>query len=164
MALTDAMLSHWMNIYYDLLLSNLSPDPCMNILYYSFSPLTLINSLPLFTEVNFSDKHVLSSLSLDLQGHFEILCLSGSFLVGDSCGTQVRTGGLNSLVSPDGRVNMWRNWRPSYCCMSYAGTCEILSIILWKFFRQIFEKECSIFVHIMFARVTNECSLLLGWI
>lgn len=69
MALTDAMLSHWMNIYYDLLLSNLSPDPCMNILYYSFSPLTLINSLPLFTEVNFSDKHVLSSLSLDLQGH-----------------------------------------------------------------------------------------------
>ncbi|MCO5559417.1 hypothetical protein L7F22_013016 [Adiantum nelumboides] len=39
------------------------------------------------------------------EGRFEILSLSGSFLVTDSNGTQSRTGGLSvSLAGPDGRV------------------------------------------------------------
>ena len=39
------------------------------------------------------------------QGRFEILSLSGSFLVTDSSGARSRTGGLSvSLVGPDGRV------------------------------------------------------------
>ncbi|KAK7389975.1 hypothetical protein VNO78_25272 [Psophocarpus tetragonolobus] len=39
------------------------------------------------------------------EGRFEILCLSGSYLVVDSGGSRNRTGGLSvSLASPDGRV------------------------------------------------------------
>ena len=39
------------------------------------------------------------------QGRFEILALSGSFLVTESGGTRSRTGGLSvSLAGPDGRV------------------------------------------------------------
>ncbi|XP_059312693.1 AT-hook motif nuclear-localized protein 9 [Lycium ferocissimum] len=39
------------------------------------------------------------------EGRFEILCLSGSFLVSDSGGSRGRIGGLSvSLASPDGRV------------------------------------------------------------
>ncbi|KAK7340244.1 hypothetical protein VNO77_20943 [Canavalia gladiata] len=39
------------------------------------------------------------------EGRFEILCLSGSYLVTDSGGSRNRTGGLSvSLASPDGRV------------------------------------------------------------
>ncbi|GFS37154.1 AT hook motif DNA-binding family protein [Actinidia rufa] len=41
-------------------------------------------------------------------GHFQILCLSGSYLVADSGGPRNRTGGLSglsvSLCSPDGHV------------------------------------------------------------
>ncbi|MCD7453343.1 hypothetical protein HAX54_020641 [Datura stramonium] len=40
-----------------------------------------------------------------LMGRFEILCLSGSFLVNDSGGSRGRVGSLSiSLASPDGRV------------------------------------------------------------
>lgn len=40
-----------------------------------------------------------------LQGCFEILCLSGSYLLTDNSGTRNRSGGLSiSLASPDGRV------------------------------------------------------------
>lgn len=40
-----------------------------------------------------------------LQGRFEILSLSGSFIPTDSGGTKSRTGGMSvSLASPDGRV------------------------------------------------------------
>ncbi|CAL0308212.1 unnamed protein product [Lupinus luteus] len=39
------------------------------------------------------------------EGHFEILCLSGSYLLTDGGGSRNRTGGLSvSLASPDGRV------------------------------------------------------------
>lgn len=39
------------------------------------------------------------------EGRFEIVCLSGSYLVTDSGGSRNRTGGLSvSLASPDGRV------------------------------------------------------------
>ncbi|KAJ7951130.1 AT-hook motif nuclear-localized protein [Quillaja saponaria] len=39
------------------------------------------------------------------EGRFEILCLSGSYLLTDSTGSRNRTGGLSvSLASPDGRV------------------------------------------------------------
>ncbi|KAK7292657.1 hypothetical protein RJT34_15508 [Clitoria ternatea] len=39
------------------------------------------------------------------EGRFEILCLSGSYLVADSGGSRSRSGGLTvSLASPDGRV------------------------------------------------------------
>ncbi|KOM57301.1 hypothetical protein LR48_Vigan11g033400 [Vigna angularis] len=39
------------------------------------------------------------------EGRFEILCLSGSYLVADGGGSRNRTGGLSvSLASPDGRV------------------------------------------------------------
>lgn len=40
-----------------------------------------------------------------LQGRFEILSLSGSFLLTESDGQRSRTGGLSvSLAGPDGRV------------------------------------------------------------
>lgn len=40
-----------------------------------------------------------------LQGRFEILSLSGSFMPTDSGGTKSRTGGMSvSLAGPDGRV------------------------------------------------------------
>lgn len=40
-----------------------------------------------------------------LQGHFEILSLSGSFMPTDSGGTKSRAGGMSvSLAGPDGRV------------------------------------------------------------
>ncbi|KAL2335954.1 hypothetical protein Fmac_010400 [Flemingia macrophylla] len=43
--------------------------------------------------------------SVTYEGRFEILCLSGSYLVADSVGPRNRTGGLTvSLASPDGRV------------------------------------------------------------
>ncbi|XP_031501953.1 AT-hook motif nuclear-localized protein 11-like [Nymphaea colorata] len=39
------------------------------------------------------------------EGRFEILCLSGSYLLSEDGGTRSRTGGLSvSLASPDGRV------------------------------------------------------------
>ena len=42
---------------------------------------------------------------LSLQGRFEILSLSGSFMPNDSGGTRSRSGGMSvSLASPDGRV------------------------------------------------------------
>jgi len=40
-----------------------------------------------------------------LQGRFEILSLSGSFMPTDNQGTRSRAGGMSvSLASPDGRV------------------------------------------------------------
>lgn len=40
-----------------------------------------------------------------VQGRFEIICLSGSYLVTDGDGSRTRSGGLSvSLASPDGRV------------------------------------------------------------
>lgn len=40
-----------------------------------------------------------------LQGRFEILCLSGSYLVAENGGPRNRTGGLSiSVCSPDGHV------------------------------------------------------------
>jgi hypothetical protein len=40
-----------------------------------------------------------------LQGRFQILCLSGSYLVAEDGGPQNRTGGISvSLSSPDGHV------------------------------------------------------------
>lgn len=40
-----------------------------------------------------------------LQGHFQILCLSGSYLVAEDGGPRNRTGGISvSLSSPDGHV------------------------------------------------------------
>lgn len=40
-----------------------------------------------------------------LQGHFEILSLSGSFMPTDNGGTKSRAGGMSvSLAGPDGRV------------------------------------------------------------
>ncbi|KAI4355051.1 hypothetical protein L6164_003865 [Bauhinia variegata] len=43
--------------------------------------------------------------SVTYEGRFEILCLSGSYLVTDSGGSRNRSGGLSvSLASPDGRV------------------------------------------------------------
>ena len=39
------------------------------------------------------------------QGRFEILSLSGSFMVSENDGQRIRTGGLSvSLSGPDGRV------------------------------------------------------------
>lgn len=44
-------------------------------------------------------------LLLLIQGRFEILSLSGSFLLSESGGQRSRTGGLSvSLAGPDGRV------------------------------------------------------------
>jgi predicted DNA-binding protein with PD1-like motif len=41
----------------------------------------------------------------DLQGRFELLSLSGSFMPTENCGTRSRSGGMSvSLASPDGRV------------------------------------------------------------
>lgn len=46
-----------------------------------------------------------SNFVLFLQGRFEIICLSGSYLLTDSSGARNRSGGLSvSLASPDGRV------------------------------------------------------------
>ncbi|PSS04340.1 AT-hook motif nuclear-localized protein [Actinidia chinensis var. chinensis] len=43
--------------------------------------------------------------SVTYEGHFEIICLSGSYLVTDNGGPRGRTGGLSVLLaSPDGRV------------------------------------------------------------
>lgn len=48
---------------------------------------------------------MLNYLPLFLQGRFEILSLSGSFMPTDSGGTRSRSGGMSvSLASPDGRV------------------------------------------------------------
>lgn len=42
---------------------------------------------------------------LVFQGRFEILSLSGSFMVSENDGQRIRTGGLSvSLSGPDGRV------------------------------------------------------------
>lgn len=42
---------------------------------------------------------------LFLQGRFEILCLSGSYLVAETGGPRNRTGGISiSVCSPDGHV------------------------------------------------------------
>lgn len=44
-------------------------------------------------------------IRLPLQGRFQILCLSGSYLVAEDGGPRNRTGGLSvSLSSPDGHV------------------------------------------------------------
>jgi len=44
-------------------------------------------------------------LSVSMQGRFEILSLSGSFLLSDNGGQRSRAGGLSvSLSGPDGRV------------------------------------------------------------
>ncbi|KAF3782816.1 AT-hook motif nuclear-localized protein 1 [Nymphaea thermarum] len=44
-------------------------------------------------------------VSVSTPGRFEILCLSGSYLLSEDGGTRSRTGGLSvSLASPDGRV------------------------------------------------------------
>lgn len=49
--------------------------------------------------------HISSSLLLFLQGRFEILSLSGSFMLSESGGTRSRSGGMSvSLAGPDGRV------------------------------------------------------------
>uniref|UniRef100_A0A5B7BZJ9 AT-hook motif nuclear-localized protein n=1 Tax=Davidia involucrata TaxID=16924 RepID=A0A5B7BZJ9_DAVIN len=46
-----------------------------------------------------------SGSTVTYEGHFEILCLSGSYLVAESGGPRNRTGGLSvSLCSPDGHV------------------------------------------------------------
>ncbi|XAR63074.1 hypothetical protein NMG60_11022887 [Bertholletia excelsa] len=43
--------------------------------------------------------------NITYEGRFEILCLSGSFLLSDSGGPRARSGGLSvSLANPDGRV------------------------------------------------------------
>lgn len=48
--------------------------------------------------------HVFALLRF-IQGRFEILSLSGSFMPSDSGGTRSRSGGMSvSLASPDGRV------------------------------------------------------------
>lgn len=40
-----------------------------------------------------------------MQGRFEILCLSGSYLVAETGGPRNRTGGISiSVCSPDGHV------------------------------------------------------------
>lgn len=40
-----------------------------------------------------------------MQGRFEILCLSGSYLVAETGGPRTRTGGISiSVCSPDGHV------------------------------------------------------------
>lgn len=42
---------------------------------------------------------------MDLQGRFQILCLSGSYLVAEDGGPRDRTGGISvSLSSSDGHV------------------------------------------------------------
>lgn len=47
----------------------------------------------------------MSGGTVTYEGRFEILCLSGSYLLADSGGSRNRTGGLSvSLASPDGRV------------------------------------------------------------
>ncbi|KAG6666825.1 hypothetical protein I3843_01G055600 [Carya illinoinensis] len=47
----------------------------------------------------------MSSGTVTYEGRFEILCLSGSYLLTDSGGSRNRSGGLSvSLASPDGRV------------------------------------------------------------
>lgn len=44
-------------------------------------------------------------MNFHMQGRFEILTLSGSFLLSESSGQRSRTGGLSvSLSGPDGRV------------------------------------------------------------
>lgn len=44
-------------------------------------------------------------VSMTLQGRFQILCLSGSYLVAEDGGPRNRTGGVSvSLSSPDGHV------------------------------------------------------------
>ncbi|KAJ7010669.1 AT-hook motif nuclear-localized protein 5-like [Populus alba x Populus x berolinensis] len=46
-----------------------------------------------------------SGSSITYEGHFEILCLSGSYLVAEDGGPRNRTGGVSaSLSSPDGHV------------------------------------------------------------
>uniref|UniRef100_A0A7C9FBM3 AT-hook motif nuclear-localized protein n=1 Tax=Opuntia streptacantha TaxID=393608 RepID=A0A7C9FBM3_OPUST len=46
-----------------------------------------------------------SAGTVTFEGHFEILCLSGSYLVAETGGPRNRTGGVNvSLCSPDGHV------------------------------------------------------------
>jgi hypothetical protein len=48
---------------------------------------------------------LISPFCLFLQGRFEILCLSGSYLFSNDGGSRNRTGGLSvSLASPDGCV------------------------------------------------------------
>lgn len=52
-----------------------------------------------------SEAQVLCCNFIPLQGRFEILCLSGSYLLTDNSGSRGRSGGLSiSLASPDGRV------------------------------------------------------------
>ncbi|XP_077223523.1 AT-hook motif nuclear-localized protein 11-like [Tasmannia lanceolata] len=47
----------------------------------------------------------ISGGTVTYEGRFEILCLSGSYLLTDNSGSRSRTGGLSvSLSSPDGRV------------------------------------------------------------
>ncbi|KAG6791714.1 hypothetical protein POTOM_000846 [Populus tomentosa] len=56
---------------------------------------------------NRKSKHLSRSgnASRDRMGHFEILCLSGSYLVAEDGGPRNRTGGVSaSLSSPDGHV------------------------------------------------------------
>lgn len=46
-----------------------------------------------------------SIVYVTLQGRFQILCLSGSYLVSEDGGPRGRTGGVSvSLSSPDGHV------------------------------------------------------------
>lgn len=65
--------------------------------YYHATNFTFIKSrVKLFTGCSYT---------LRMQGRFEILSLSGSFLLSESGGQRSRTGGLSvSLAGPDGRV------------------------------------------------------------
>lgn len=64
----------------------------------------LLHNDPCFTNLSFPPFS--SDLcSYFVQGRFEILSLSGSFLLSESSGQRSRTGGLSvSLSGPDGRV------------------------------------------------------------
>lgn len=70
-----------------------------------------------------------------VQGRFEIICLSGSYLVTDGDGSRTRSGGLSvSLASPDGRVigggvgGM----------LIAASPVQVIYLIVLRFFRILF--------------------------
>lgn len=64
-----------------------------------------MSETPVFTKTFFLAKAKLIQWFEPDQGRFEILCLSGSYMMTDNGGSRSRTGGLSiSLSNTDGRV------------------------------------------------------------
>lgn len=125
---------------------------------------------------------LISPFCLFLQGRFEILCLSGSYLFSNDGGSRNRTGGLSvSLASPDGcvigggvggvliaaspvQVTYWSFWLSSICGLhsklqSFYCSLNFSMVRLLNVFNAIFI-EMQKFYQLAFSNCTELDYLL----